>query len=133
MLILALSVVALGQFGLYLWRAAIISIAAESISGNGSYGGGGGRQSNSLYKHDFHALSAMHDICPTLSRPSVQLRLVRAYYRAIQRISDLCDRRITSIASWAATEMEICTLCVAELVNQRSRSTQACYIQAGSF
>lgn len=132
-LILALSAVALSQFGLYLWRAAIISIAAEFCSEGGPYSGGGGIPPNSLYKHDFQSLSAIHDICPTLAQPSMQLQLVRAYYQAIQVISSLCEERVSSIATWAATELEICTLCAAALVNQRSRSTQACYLEAGSF
>ncbi len=132
-LILALSAMALSQFGLYLWRAAIISIAANSLTGEGPYGSGGGKQSNSLHKHDFHSLSAIHDICPALARPSIQLRFVRAYYQAIQLIGSICKERISSIANWAAIELEICTLYAAALVDQRRCKTQACYVEAGSF
>jgi hypothetical protein len=132
-LILALSALALSQFGLYLWRAAIISIAANSFTGDGPYGSGGGKQSNSLQKHDFHSLSAIHDICPALARPSIQLQFVRAYYQAIQLIGGVCKERISSIANWAAIELEICTLYAAALVDQRRCKTQACYVEAGSF
>ncbi len=132
-LILALSAVAMTQFGLYLWRAAIISIAAESYSGGGSYSGGDGKPSNPLHKHDFHSLSAIHDLCPTFERPSYHLQLVRAYYRAVQVVGDLCEERISSIANWAAIELDVCTRCAAVLVDQRRRSTQACFVEARSF
>jgi hypothetical protein len=132
-LILALSAVAMTQFGLYLWRAAIISIAAEAYSGEGSESGSGGKPSNPLHKHDFHSLSAIHDICPTFERPSLHLQLVRVYYQAIQVIGNLCEERISSIANWAAVELDLCTRCAAVLVDQRRRSTQACFVEASSF
>jgi hypothetical protein len=132
-LILALSAVAMTQFGLYLWRAAIISIAAESYSDGGSCSGGGGKRSNPLHKHDFHSLSAIHDICPTFERPNMHLQLVRAYYRAVQVIGNLCEERISPIANWAAVELDLCTRCAAVLVDQRRRSTQACFVKASTF
>lgn len=130
--ILALSALAMTQFGLYLWRAAIISIAAESLSGDGPNSGGGNRP-NSLHKHDFQSLSAIHDICPKFERPSVQLQLVRAYYQAIRAIGDVCETRISSISKWAAIELDVCTQCAEVLVDQRRRDTQACFVQASSY
>ncbi|MGH9701968.1 MAG: hypothetical protein ACRD4K_01225 [Candidatus Acidiferrales bacterium] len=129
--VLTASALALSQFGFYLWRAAIISIAAESYSSNGPYGGR--KASNSLHKHDFRSLSAIHDICPTLQRPSLNLQLVRAYYQAIQAIGDLCEARISFISNWAALELDVCTRCAEVLVDQRRRSTQACFAEASSY
>ena len=130
--ILTASTLALSQFGFYLWRAAIISIAAESYSSNGP-SGGGGKSSNSLHKHDFRSLSAIHDLCPTLQRPSLNLQLVTAYYQAVQAIGNLCEARISFISNWAALELDVCTRCAEVLVDERRRSTQAFFAEVSSY
>ncbi|MGH9701969.1 MAG: hypothetical protein ACRD4K_01230 [Candidatus Acidiferrales bacterium] len=124
--VLTLSLAALSQFGLYLWRAAVLSVAAESLSADES-------TTILLNNKDFKSLTAIHDICPQFGRPGLKLHLVQAYYQAVQGISNLCSMRLPSVREWAAVEMSVCTRAAAVLVDQRMRSTQACYAQVSSF
>jgi len=124
--VLTLSLAALSQFGLYLWRAAILSVAAESLSADE-------KTTTLLNNKDFKSLTAIHDICPQFGRPGLKLQFVQAYYQAVQGISNLCRMGLPSVREWAAVEMSVCTRAAAVLVDQRMRSTQACYAQVSSF
>ena len=125
--VLTLSLAALSQFGLYLWRAAIISVAADVFDGSGE------SSTTLLDNKDFKSLTAIHDICPQFGRPGLKLQFVQAYYQAVQGISSLSQKRLPSVREWAAVEMSVCTRAAAVLVDQRMRSTQACYAQISSF
>ena len=130
-LILALSILALCQFGVYLWRAAMISVAAESLLNEGDTAD---LDHSSLFdKHDFQALAAVHDICPQFERPSIRLQFVRAYFSAVQLLKSLSEESLPAVAGWAKVEMEVCTRCMAVMVDHRLRSTQAHLAEVSSF
>jgi hypothetical protein len=125
-IVLTLSLAALSQFGLYLWRAALISVAATSLTVD--------ENSSTLLKNkDFQSLAAIHDICPQFGRPGLRLQFVQAYYQAVQGITNLCEKHLPAVREWAAVEMSVCTRAAAVLVDQRMRSTQACFAEVSSF
>ncbi len=125
-IVLTLSLAALSQFGLYLWRAAIISVAATSLAADDSC-------SMLMKNKDFQSLTAIHDICPQFGRPGLRLQFVQVYYQAVQGIASLCEMRLPAVREWAAIEMSVCTRAAAVLVDQRMRSTQACFAEVSSF
>ena len=125
-IVLTLSLAALSQFGLYLWRAAIISVASESLAADES-------SSMLLNNNDFKSLMAIHDICPQFGRPRLKFQFVQAYYQAVQAIASLCQKQLPAVREWAGVEMSICTRAAAVLVDQRTRNTQACYAEVSSF
>ncbi len=125
-IVLTLSLAALSQFGLYLWRAAIISVAATSLAAQEG-------SSTLLKNQDFQSLKAIHQICPQLGRAGLRLQFVQAYYQAVKGLASLCQFRMPKVGEWAAVEMNMCTRAVAVLVDQRMRNTQACYAQVSSF
>ncbi len=125
-IVLTLSLAALSQFGLYLWRAAILSVAATSLTAQ--------EGSSTLVKNqDFQSLKAIHQMCPQLGRPGLRLQFVQTYYQAVKGVATLCKMRMPKVGEWAAVEMSMCTRAAAVLVDQRMRSTQACFAQVSSF
>jgi hypothetical protein len=130
-LILALSILALCQFGVYLWRAAMISVAAEVLLNEMDTDDRG--PSSVFAKRDFQSLAAVHDICPQFERPSLRLQFVRAYFRAVELLGSLSEESLPAVADWAKVEMEVCTRCMAVMVDHRLRSTQAHFAEVSSF
>lgn len=111
-LILVFSLAALAQFGFYCWRAAVVTRAAADVS------------DSTLEDKDFRALASLNDICPELHDSSPRIRLVRAYYRAIERLS---------AADWAQREMATCARYMAVILDQRLQRNQACFAELRSF
>ena len=125
-IVLTLSLAALSQFGLYLWRAAIISVASESLATDES-------SSILLNNKDFKSLTAIYDMCPQFGRAGLRLQFVQAYYQAVRGIATLCKTHLPAVREWAAVEMSVCTRAAAVIVDQRLRNTQACYAEVSSF
>ena len=120
-LILVFSVAALTQFGFYLWRAAVINLAAADVS------------HNALENKDFQALAALNQICPALNSATPRIALVRTYYRAVAWLSASLRSLLPSAADWAEREMATCSRYMAVVVDQRLQSNQACFAALRSF
>jgi hypothetical protein len=116
-LILVFSLAALAQFGFYCWRAAVITFAAADVS------------DSTLEDKDFQALSTLNEICPTLNSSSPRIRLVQAYYRAVERL----NASFPSAAGWAQQEMATCARYMAVAVDQRLQRNQTCFAALRSF
>jgi hypothetical protein len=120
-LILVFSMAALAQFGFYMWRATVITLAATDVS------------DNTLENKDFQALAALNEICPALNVSTPKIGLVRIYYRAVEWLSASLRASLPSAADWAEREMATCARYMAVVVDQRLQQNQACFAALRSF
>ncbi len=120
-----ISAVALGQFGLYYWRAVLAGVAAQPLSERmreavgiaGAVGAG-----------DFGTMMNLHDLTPGLREHNEGLRAVRVYYRTLKSIS-----RIPQAAEWANREMTTCACYVAVLLDRRLTANLECAAEIRSL
>jgi hypothetical protein len=119
-ILLCISVVALGQFGLYYWRATIAGLAAQPVSDR--VRAAAGIETSSLGSHDFRAILMVRDLVPGLNGAGKRLGAIRAYYSALETL----ERMIPGVAGWAENEMATCSRCVAVLVDRHLERNTMC-------
>lgn len=119
-MLFAISIVALSQFGVYYWRAVLAGVAAQPVSDRVL--GAVKAEDGSLCGEHFRPLAKLHDLTPELSAAPGSLRMVRAYYGAINAISFVAGRSLPAVAAWAQQEMTICARYVAVQIDRRLQS-----------
>jgi hypothetical protein len=116
----SISAVALGQFGIYYWRATIVDIASRPVSECVRLAA---RISTpSLGARDFQAILKVHDLAPHLRGPEGGFCCIRVYYSVVECLG----RLVPSMTSWAEQEMTTCSRYVAVLVGERLERNLAC-------
>ena len=119
-LLLTISVAAMGQFAWYYWRAIVADVAARPVSDRVRVAAG--LSACSVGSADFQAVLNLHDLTPELKNSSVGLRVMRTYYRVVERVG----RFVPRLAPWTEREMTLCTRYVAALVDQRLERNVVC-------
>jgi len=127
-MLLAIAVVAMGQFALYYWRAVFTGIASLPISGRVLEAAH--VDEATLCGNDFEKLASLHRLTPELKEGKSSLTLVRAYYQMIRRAESLFGGISPMIASWGEKER---LLCARFAVVQIERRLQANLLQAASI
>lgn len=121
-LILVISGAMLVQFVVFFWRANMLAVAAQPLSGSltaaqiGFFG--------TVDCDDFRSLATISKICPGVASGSVKLWPVRAYYQAIlalQRVSV----NMPQANAWARQEMASCARYLLVSVERCLESNQA--------
>jgi hypothetical protein len=116
-MLFAISIVALTQFGLYYWRAVLASVAGQSVSDgilraarvvNGRVTG-----------HDFQTLAGLHDLTPDLQTTRGGLGFVRLYYRIVDGVSAAAGQRLPGVAAWCDLELAVCARYAAVQIDRR--------------
>lgn len=122
-MLLTISVVALGQFALYYWRAVLAGVAAQPVSGrvleaahvsNGQLSG-----------QDFQLLAELHELTPDLRPSSGGLGTVRVYYRIVGAIGKMAGSWLPSLSRWADRESAICARYAAVQIDRRMQANLA--------
>jgi hypothetical protein len=126
-LIFVISVAALAQFGLFTWRAGLLSLADHPLSEQ--ICNAAGISANSISPEDFETLSSLHKVCPELKQASRELWPVRVYYNMVRALGWLGGNKLP----WASSEMALCTRYVAVVIDQRLQRNQACLAQLSSY
>jgi hypothetical protein len=116
-LIAVISLVALAQFGVFYWRAAIAVTAATPVSDRLRHAAGIGNQT--LTAADFRSLLPLVEICPPLVSDGAGIGGVRVYYALMSAVSRLLG---PAMAGWAVAEMATCTRYLAARLDQRIAS-----------
>jgi ATP-dependent exoDNAse (exonuclease V) alpha subunit len=129
-ILFAVSMAALGQFGLYYWRAVVAGVAAQPLSDRVLKAAG--LASESVGAADFRAVINVHDLTPALKDDNGGLRLVRAYYSVVEALGRVAGMRLPALATWTQREMATCSRYVAVLVDQRLERNLACAAEARS-
>jgi len=122
-MILTISVVALSQFALYYWRAVLIGVAAQPVSGRVLEAAR--VNAGELSGHDFQVLAGLHDLTPDLRPGLGGLGLVRAYYGAVESIGKLAANFMPSVSEWADRERMICARYAAVQIDRRMQANLA--------
>jgi hypothetical protein len=122
-ILFCVSIVALGQFGLYYWRATISNISTQPVSDRVRIAAG--IPTSSPKSSDFRAILNVLELTPTLNGDNGAYRTVRAYYVLVEKIG----RLIPAVTAWAEAEMEMCSRYMAVLVDQRLDRNMDCAVK----
>jgi hypothetical protein len=127
-LLLAIAVVALGQFALYYWRAVLAGVAAQPVSSRVFEAAHVAEPS--LTGNDFHKLVSLHRLTPKLRTGDSGLGVVRAYYAVMSQMEALFGKLSPALMNWSERERVLCTRYAAVQIDRRLQSNLA---QAASF
>jgi hypothetical protein len=116
-LILAISVVALTQFGAFYWRAVVVGIAAQPVSEQVL--AAANVDTRMLRGEDYRPLAQLHKLTPDICAKSSGLGLVPLYFKIIHAIGKLASGRVTALANWAESERVLCARYAAVQVDRR--------------
>lgn len=127
-MLFAISIVALGQFALYYWRAVLTGVASQPIS----------RdileavqvQESDLSGADFEKLASLLTLTPELKRTRGGLGFVPAYFKIVGSISDTFGKLFPALANWSEHERVLCARFAAVQVGRR---LEANLVQAASI
>ena len=122
-ILFCVSIVACGQFGLYYWRAMILSVSALPVSDRLRVAAK--ILTTSVGARDFRAIMSTHDLVPDLGGSSGGFRAIRTYYAVVEKLG----RLIPSLAKWSEAEMTTCSRYAAVLVDQHLERNLICAAQ----
>jgi hypothetical protein len=122
-ILLCVSTVAFGQFGLYYWRSMIVSVAKQPVSNR--LRSAAGIETTSLGSGHFRAIVSLRDLAPDLRGAGSSFRVIRSYYFMVEKLG----RLIPSMAAWSEAEMTICSRYIAVLVDQQLQRNLVCVAQ----
>jgi hypothetical protein len=126
--LLSITVVAMGQFALYYWRAVFTSMASLPISSQVLEAAQ--VQEASICGNDFEKFASLLNLTPELKEGKNGLGMVKAYYRVIQRAETLFAGFSPILAGWAEKERMLCARIAAIHVDRR---LEANLMQAASI
>lgn len=106
-------IVALGQFGLYFWRASIATTAARRVSDRVRVAAG--IRTPSVSSRDFRAILGAYDLTPDLTGHGRKHRAIRSYYTFVEKVGHM----IPPATNWAEAEMSMCSRYAAALLDER--------------
>ena len=121
-MLLVTSVIALGQFAVYYWRAMLAGVASQPLSER--VRAAAGVTGLATGSRDFSAFLSLYDVTPGLRESGRTLRAVRIYYRAVATLGRLA--LLPRLASWTDRELALCSRYVAVRIDQRLERNLAC-------
>lgn len=122
-ILFCVSMIALGQWALYYWRANITTTAARQVSDR--VRAAAGVQTPSVSSRDFRAILSVFDLTPDLKGPGRRYPAIRAYYLVVEKIG----RLIPLLTTWAEAEMVMCSRYAAAVLEQRLERNSQCSTQ----
>jgi hypothetical protein len=122
-ILFCISIVALGQFGLYYWRATIANTSRQQVSDRVRIAAG--IQTPSATSRDFRAILNVLELTPDLGGSGSAYRAIRAYYVAVEKIGSL----IPAVTGWAETEMDTCSRYMAVMAEQHFARNMDCAVK----
>lgn len=117
-MLLAVSIVALAQFAIYYWRAVLIGVASQPISGeilNAVHV----HEETSLSGADFEKLANLLSLAPDLKRTHDGLGLAPAYFKLVGKIADYFGQAFPGVVVWSEHERVLCARFAAVQVGRR--------------
>jgi len=122
-LLLAISMAALAQFGVFYWRALVAGIAAQPVSGQVL--AAAKVDSETMRGEDYRSLAQLHKLTPELCAKSSGLGLVPVYFKLMHAIGTLAAGRVATLADWAESERALCARYAAVQVDRRLQANMA--------
>lgn len=127
-MLFAIALVAMGQFGLYYWRAVFTAVASLPISSRVLEAAQVDEMT--MCGNDFVKLVSLHNLTPQLKEGKSGLGLVRAYYEVLSRVEAVLQGFSPVLASWTEKERMLCARFAAVQIERRLQSN---LIQAASI
>jgi len=118
-MLLAISIVALAQFGLYYWRAVLTGVAAQPISNRVLEAAQ--LEEPDLRGKDFEKLAGLLALTPELEGHGDSLGPVRAYYAVVGFLGSLSP----AFSAWSEQERVLCARYTAVQVERRLEANLA--------
>ena len=118
-MLLAISIVALAQFGLYYWRAVLTGVAAQPISNRVLEAAQ--LEEPDLRGKDFEKLAGLLALTPELEGHGDPLGPVRAYYAMVGFLGSLSP----AFSAWSEQERVLCARYTAVQVERRLEANLA--------
>jgi hypothetical protein len=116
-LILVFSILALVQFAISQWRMIWLTTASQPLSD--SLRAVTGIDAETIGPNDFGKLLGLCDeVSPRLQESTPWLSEVKGYYSIVARVEMVFRSIQPAVASWAASEMRICSRYVAVVLDQ---------------
>jgi len=122
-LLLALSIAALAQVGVFYWRALVARVAAQPVSERVLEAAK--LDSGGMCGEDYRSLAQLHKLTPELSARSSGLGFVPMYFKIIHAIGSLAAGRVAALENWAESERVLCARYTAVQVDRRLQANLA--------
>jgi hypothetical protein len=116
-MLLAISTIALAQFGVYYWRAVVAGVAVQPVSER--VFNAAKVDHGQLSGNDFRSLAELHGLTPDLCSRTSGLGLVPMYFKIIHAVGRLTAGRIEAVAAWAESERILCARYAAVQIDRR--------------
>jgi len=116
-LILAISIVALAQFAAFYWRAVVVGIAGQPVSGQVL--AAASVDTGTLCGEHYSSLAQLHQLTPDICAKSSGLGLVPLYFKLVHAIGKLASGRVAALAEWAESERALCARYAAVQIDRR--------------
>jgi len=130
-LILVFSVAALGQFGLFYFRAVLASVASQPLAGYVQQIEG--FPNRPLRGSDFQKLVQLQQLCPQVGPGEHGLRGARVYFRTMAAVKKVINGFVPGLHNWAEREQTLCAQFAAVLLDQRLARTAAAAADMQSY
>jgi hypothetical protein len=128
LLILVLSTIALAQFGVYYWRALVVTAATQPLSDRAR--AAAQLASSTSGAPDFAAVLSLHKVTPGLGRGAGSgLSMVRSYYSAVSALG----RVAPALSAWVEGEKTVCAQYATVMLDRRLARVAACVASSQSF
>jgi hypothetical protein len=124
-LMLVVSVGVGAQFFLGYWRALLAGMAAQPLSDK--FFVAAGFQHAAMRAEDFSKLLSLHRLMPDVKAVPNTVWCLRVHYSVMKMLGGL-----PAVGGWAQKEMDVCTRCLAVIVDQRLLMNLACAAEARS-
>jgi hypothetical protein len=122
-MLLTISIVALGQFAVFYWRAVVAGIAAQPVSQQVL--AAARVDADAIRGEDFRSFAKLHELTPDLSPRPAGLGFVPVYFKLIHAIGTLASGRVSTLADWAESERVLCARYAAVQIDRRLQSNMA--------
>jgi hypothetical protein len=129
-LIFVISVAALGQFAMFSWRAAFLTVASRemSLETRAAMGAAAAAVDNG----DLAGASKWLELSPNLSGEDRRLWTIKLYYIALRAIGGL-SRMMVPASEWSQREMVSCARYAAIVVEERLQRNRLVVAEIRSF
>jgi len=128
-LIFVISLAAFGQFALFSWRAAFLSVAAKPVTEEIRAALG----SQDSETESFKSAAEWLKLSPNLCGHDRKIWPVRAYFVALRGISAIANFVAPSMAGWTQREIGACSRYIAVVAGERMQRNRLCMAQMQSF
>ena len=131
-LILVISMLALIQFAVYSWRAAILTIAYRPISER-TRATLGVVCNESVESADFAGAAQWLALSPSLDGKDEGIHSVRAYAFAVRAAGSILSMLTPTGSEWAEREVANCARYMAVLMDSRLQRNEECMVSIRSY